>query len=43
MKRALLGIFAVAMLVGSVTTADARWHSHHHRHCSWHHHHRVCW
>jgi hypothetical protein len=39
MKRAMLGILTVAMLLGTIGAADA----HHHRHCSWHHHHRVCW
>jgi hypothetical protein len=42
MKRALFGILTVAMLVGSIGGAEARWH-HHHRMCSWHHHHRHCW
>ena len=37
MKRALLSVFAVAVLFGSMGSAQAQYHHRHHHH---HHHHR---
>ncbi len=38
MKKALLSLFALAVLVGTVVPA----HAQHHRHCYYRHHHRHC-
>jgi hypothetical protein len=38
-KRTLLSIFGMAVLFGTLNTAQAQ---HHHRHCFYRHHHRVC-
>ncbi len=35
-KRALLSIFGLAVLFGTMNTAEAQYHHHHHHH---HHHH----
>lgn len=40
LKRTLLSIFGLAVLFGTMSSAEAQYH--HHRHCHWHHHHRVC-
>ena len=37
MKRALLSIFGLAVLFGTLSSAEAQ-----HRHCHYRHHHRVC-
>ena len=37
-KRALLSIFGLAVLFGTLNSAEAQYH----RHCHYHHHHRVC-
>jgi len=41
MKRILLGVFSLAVVLGTAGTSQAQYH-HHHRHCWWQHHHRVC-
>ena len=41
-KRALLSIFGLAVLFGSMTPAQAQYRRHHHRHCYYRHHHRIC-
>ena len=38
-KRALLSIFGVAVLFGTMNTAEAQYH---HHHCHYRHHHRYC-
>lgn len=39
LKRVLLSMFGVAVLLGSLGSAQAE---RHHRHCYYRHHHRVC-
>jgi hypothetical protein len=39
MKRILLGVFSLAMVLGTASTSQAQYH---HRHCWYQHHHRVC-
>jgi len=40
-KRILLGVFSLAVVLGTAGTSQAQYR-HHHRHCWWQHHHRVC-
>jgi len=40
MKRILLGVFSMAVVLGTANVSQAQYH--HHRHCWWQHHHRVC-
>ena len=39
LKRAMLSVFGLAVLFGSLAPAEAQYH---HRHCFYRHHHRVC-
>jgi hypothetical protein len=39
MKKALLSLFALTVLIGTVVPAHAEGH---HRHCYYRHHHRHC-
>jgi hypothetical protein len=40
MKRILLGVFSMAVVLGTAGVSQAQYH--HHRHCWYQHHHRVC-
>jgi hypothetical protein len=40
MKKIVMSLFALVVLAGVVTPAEAQYH--HHRHCYYRHHHRIC-
>lgn len=42
MKKILLSLFALTVLTGTFSSADAQYHHHHHRNCFYRHGHRVC-